>query len=158
MKVRPALQITDETQRPAALPYNPRFGEDQPGVTERGNERAEQPGTSRPDPNAPPDVIPLPDETEPDPIDVVRQNLERRPPEAEPEVATEEVSAASPDSVIDEAEAEAEIEYTIRTRRLRTPDGQVDEVQPIPQSQMVNVMYTMRLQMVGSSNYMVLGR
>ena len=152
---QPALQITDETQRPAALPYNPRFGEDQPGVTERGNERAEQPGTSRPDPNAPPDVIPLPDETEPDPIDVVRQNLERRPPEAEPEVATEEVSAASPDSVIDEAEAEAEIEYTIKTRRLRTPDGQVDEVQP-PITSVAdggNVMYTMRLQMVGSSNY-----
>ena len=151
---QPALQITDETQRPAALPYNPRFGEDQPGVTERGNERAEQPGTSRPDPNAPPDVIPLPDETEPDPIDVVRQNLER-PPEAEPEMATEEVSAASPDSVIDEAEAEAEIEYTIKTRRLRTPDGMVDEVQP-PITSVAdggNVMYTMRLQMVGSSNY-----
>ena len=49
---QPALQITDETQRPAALPYNPHFGEDQPGVTERGNERAEQPGTSS-DPNAP---------------------------------------------------------------------------------------------------------
>ena len=152
---QPALQITDETQTPAALPYNPRFGEDQPGVTERGNERAEQPGTSRPDPNAPPDVIPLPDETEPDPIDVVRQNLERRPPEAEPEVATEEVSAASPDSVIDEAEAEAEIEYTIKTRRMRTPEGMVDEVQP-PITSVAdggNVMYTMRLQMVGSSNY-----
>ena len=90
---QPAAQITDETQTPAALPYNPRFGEDQPGVTERGNERAEQPGTSRPDPNAPPDVIPLPDETEPDPIDVVRQNIRKiRPPEAEPEMATEEKS------------------------------------------------------------------
>ena len=152
---QPALQITDETQTPAALPYNPRFGEDQPGVTERGNERAEQPGTSRPDPNAPPDVIPLPDETEPDPIDVVRQNLERRPPEAEPEVATEEVTAASTDSVIDEAEAEAEIEYTVKTKRMRLPDGQVDEALPpiTSVSDGTNTVYTMRLQMVGSSEY-----
>ena len=152
---QPAAQITDETQTPAALPYNPRFGEDQPGVTERGNERAEQPGTSRPDPNAPPDVIPLLDETEPDPIDVVRQNLERRPPEAEPEVATEEVTAASTDSVIDEAEAEAEIEYTVKTKRMRLPDGQVDEALPpiTSVSDGTNTVYTMRLQMVGSSEY-----
>ena len=159
---QPAAQITDETQTPAALPYNPRFGEDQPGVTERGNERAEQPGTSRPDPNAPPDVIPLPDETQPeaetgrDPVETDMNELIRQRLGLSPAVIKDdEVTAASPDSVLDEAEAEAEIEYTIKTRRMRTPEGMVDEVQP-PITSVAdggNIMYTMRLQMVGSSNY-----
>jgi len=159
---QPAAQITDETQTPAALPYSPRFGEDQPGVTERGNERAEQPGTSRPDPNAPPDVIPLPDETQPeaetgrDPVETDTNELMRQRLGLSPAVIKDdEVTAASPDSVIDEAEAEAEIEYTIKTRRMRTPEGMVDEVQP-PITSVAdggNIMYTMRLQMVGSSNY-----
>lgn len=159
---QPAAQITDETETPAALPYNPRFGEDQPGVTERGNEKAEQPGTSRPDPNAPPDVIPLPDETQPeaetgsDPVETDTNELMRQRLGLSPDVIKDdEVTAASPDSVIDEAEAEAEIEYTIKTRRMRTPEGMVDEVQP-PITSVAdggNVMYTMRLQMVGSSNY-----
>tara|TARA_B100000035_G_scaffold92368_2_gene78033 strand:- start:1104 stop:9533 length:8430 start_codon:yes stop_codon:yes gene_type:complete len=159
---QPAAQITDETQTPAALPYNPRFGEDQPGVTERGNERAEQPGTSRPDPNAPPDVIPLPDETQTeaetgrDPVETDMNELIRQRLGLSPAVIKDdEVTAASPDSVIDEAEAEAEIEYTIKTRRMRTPEGMVDEVQP-PITSVAdggNIMYTMRLQMVGSSNY-----
>lgn len=136
---QPLPRIEDQTETPASLEYKPRFGEDQPGVTERGNERAEQPGTSRPDPNAPPEVIELPDQT---------------PPRVEPEQLEMELDATS-DSVIDEAEAEAEVEYTVKTRRMRTPDGEVDEAQPpiTSVSDGTNTMYTMRLQMVGSSDY-----
>lgn len=130
-------QITDQTETPAALEYNPRFGEDRPGVTERGNERAEQPGTSRRDPNAPPEVIPLSDQTAPD----------TQPVETAPEVT------ATPESVIDQAEAEAEIEYTVKTTKMRDIDGNIDVMQPpiTSVSDGTNTVYTMRLQMVGSS-------
>jgi hypothetical protein len=132
-------QITDQTETPAALEYNPRFGEDRPGVTERGNERAEQPGTSRRDPNAPPEVIPLSDQTAPD----------TQPVETAPEVT------ATPESVLDQAEAEAEMEYTVKTQHMRMPNGEIDRVSPpvTSVSDGTNTLYTTRLQGVGTSAF-----
>ena len=130
----PPLALADQSQQ-GQIEFRPRSGPLDQDVQERGT--AVEPGTTR---DAPAGALPIrmirrasclgpPQER------TQTQTQDQTQTEAQPQGEQQLEMDLRPPSIdqeaqVDAAEAEAEIEYTVKTFKPRLPDGSIDQTQP----------------------------
>ena len=156
----PPLALADQSQQ-GQIEFKPRSGPMEQDVQERGT--AVEPGTTRdapagalPDPNDPQGQLPLGPPQERTQTQTQDQTQTEAQPQGEQQLEMDlRPPSIDQEAQVDAAEAEAEIEYTVKTFKPRLPDGNVDPTQPpiTSVSDGTNTVYTQRLQGVGTSMF-----